>query len=428
MSKWFQLSIRDSRELRIGMATLVMIILGAVGTWLLSSSHAATASLSTEPENGAVNSGATIQTDSAASGGKAVAFASDPIQSTAMHTYFGSTHDHTGCCNNHGADNSTAQQTFATAKANGFDFMISTEHSGSTGPASVPMDPKVFYADVKKQAATYTDSTFVGLAGYEFSDNDGGPGIGKGHMTGVETDDFVSADGQNSNAQTFEDYLVAQHNAGRPAFGGFNHPDASGHPGSVPALLTPARRNVIVMTEIHNSYESGADQTHYQSMVVELDRGWRVAPTCGLDGHGLFRLQDKTEPGPCRVGVLAPSLTKANIIDAFMNRRIFSSRNLNLNIQYKVNGQWMGSIIGKPASLNFDINVTDPDTNKPNNAIKKIDIVTEGGAVVTSQTFSSYNVHWQLSLPANNKKYYFIRVYNGERTTFTAAAAPVWLE
>jgi hypothetical protein len=121
-------------------------------------------------------------------------------------------------------------------------------------------------------------------------------------------------------------------------------------------------------------------------------------------------------------------LTKANIIDGFMNRRIFSSRDLNLHIDYTVNGQEMGSIIGKPATLNFDINVSDPDAGNANDSIKKIEIITQGGATVTSQTFNSHTVRWQPSIPANGKKYYFIRVYNGERTTYTAAAASVWLE
>ena len=355
----------------------------------------------------------------------------DVVMPPPMNIYFGTTHMHTGCCNNHGEANmATAAQVFTAAKANPtrFDFMFLTEHSGSTGPASVPMDPATFYANTIRTAMSLTDSTFVGFVGFEYSDNDGGGGVGSGHMTAANTADFMTADGP-SNASTLEDYLVRQAAAGRPAYGGFNHPDATGHPGAAAALLTPARREVIVMNEVHNSYESGADATHFQSLIAALDHGWRVAPTCGLDGHGTFRAADtRPEPGPCRTGVLAPSLTRADLDAAFMARRFYSSRDINMRVSYTANGFWMGSQIGTPTTVAFDISVSDPDTGNAADKIKRIDILTDGGAMVSTRTFDAHSVTWRVSVPANNHHYFLLRIFNGERTTYTAATAPVWLE
>src|SRR5262245_27148781 len=76
-----------------------------------------------------------------------------------MQVYFGTTHFHTGAFNDHGEDNSTPQDIFETAKANNFDFLVLTEHSGPSGPT----DPVAYYADARAQAAAATqDDVFVG--------------------------------------------------------------------------------------------------------------------------------------------------------------------------------------------------------------------------------------------------------------------------
>jgi hypothetical protein len=169
------------------------------------------------------------------------------------------------------------------------------------------------------------------------------------------------------------------------------------------------------------------DLAHAQGMIVELDRSWRVAPTCGIDAHGIYSLVE-AEPGPCRTGILAPSLTKDDVLQAFQQRRIYSTRDLDLRLSYKANGLWMGSVIGEPDAVAFDIDVSDPDTANPADQIMKIDIVTEHGQVVASQTFGSHSVRWNPTLPAKGKKYFLVRVYNGERAEPTAYAAPVWRE
>lgn len=402
-----------------------IILFAGVGITILSLTKAATPTASLQPEDGSLNRSSLKVSDTAYSGGAAVKF-SPAQQNSTMNIFFGTTHMHTACCNNHGEapGTATAREIYDKAKNNGgYKFMVLTEHSGSSGPSSQGLDPAVFYEDVKKQAVAFTDSNFIGLAGSEYSDND----TDKGHMTAVNTDAFPNPDG-SANSATLMDYLVSQKNSGKPAYGGFNHPGAGGHPGSVVSRLTAARREVVVMSEVHNSTLSNNDLNHLAGLIVELDRGWRVAPTCGADGHGLWRPSTSWgEPGLCRTGMLATSLTRDNLNDAFMNRRIYSTRDRNMQIQYKANGQWMGSIIGKPTTVNFDIQISDPDTTNAADKITKVEIITEAGAIAATQTFDSHAISWKPSI-AGTKKYYFLKVYNGERTTYTAAAAPVWLE
>ncbi|EDK72332.1 hypothetical protein TM7_0543, partial [candidate division TM7 genomosp. GTL1] len=354
---------------------------------------------------------------------------SDQTPLDGMNTYFGTTHVHTGGFNDHGDDTSSPADIFSTAKATGYNFTVLTEHSGSTGPTDGP----AFYADAQAQAAAYSeDSKFIGLAGYEYSDNGGDGDTDNGHLTGWGTQEFLSASEPGNDFNAFYNTMLANKNVGRPVFGGFNHPEATGHPASAASFLTPERRDFMVMSETSNkvAYDSTLEAQYYQGFVAELDRGWRVAPTCGLDSHGLFGLQqvESATKKPCRTGVLATSLTKDSLLDAFMQRRMYSTRDMNLHLSYKVNDAWMGSKVGTPTNAAFNIAVSDPDTAAAEDNIKKIEIIGSGGAILASQTFDAHNVTWQPTIPVGANKYIFARVYNGERTEHTAVGAPVWFE
>jgi hypothetical protein len=345
-----------------------------------------------------------------------------------MNTYFGTTHTHTGADNDHGADSSTADDVFAIAKSAGFNFVILTEHSGPTGPADGP----AFYADAQARAAYHSDNTFIGLAGYEYSDNGGDGDSDSGHMTGWGTEEFVNATAPGMNFNAFYNLLIANQNVPRPVFAGFNHPIPIGHTASIPSLLTPERRELVVMSETSNkvAYNATEEAEYYNGFVAELDRGWRVAPTCGLDVHGLSGLLqvETTTKKPCRTGLLATSLSKETLVDAFKQRRIYSTRDTNMKLSYKVNGAWMGSKVGTPTEAVFNITVSDPDTTTPSDKIKKIEVIGNGGTVLASQAFDAHSVSWQPTVAVGSNGYMFIRVFNGERSAHTSVAAPVWFE
>lgn len=275
---------------------------------------------------------------------------------TPMNIYYGTTHMHTGAQNDHGGDSSNADDVFNAAKANGFDFLFLTEHSGPSGPYS----PTKYYTDAQKfaldaskegsstatgfngyRSAANVDGNFIGFAGYEYSENGGDGDSDSGHMTGYGTDAFISASQKGMKFSTFMD-AVSNQNQSRVAFAGFNHPPAAGHGGSVASNLTPARREVVAMSEAQRnvSYKTTDEVAYYKGTVAALDRGWRVAPTCGLDGHGLFAVKQKESSSkkPCRTGVLAPSLTRTDLLNAFQERRIYSSRDTNMRVKYSVNG------------------------------------------------------------------------------------------
>lgn len=346
----------------------------------------------------------------------------------AMNTYFGTTHSHTGLNNDHGADQSTAEDTFEAAKATNYQFLVLTEHSGPTGP----VDQAGYYADAQAQAAAFTeDGAFVGLAGYEYSENGGDGDSDSGHMTGFGTEDYVNATAPGMGFSMFLSILTDDA-ATRPVFAGFNHPKATGHGASATSLLTSERRQYVVMSETSNkvAYNATNEANFYRAFIVHLDRGWRVAPTCGIDTHGLrgLRQAETATKKPCRTGLLAPELTRTSVLDAIMERRMYSTRDTNLQVRYSVNDFWMGSLVGLPVTATFAITVADPDTGTANDRVKRLEVIGSGGVILASQTFDAHSVTWNPTLTVGTNKYMFVRVFTGERTAHTAVAAPVWFE
>ena len=140
------------------------------------------------------------------------------------------------------------------------------------------------------------------------------------------------------------------------------------------AYCDPQVTDIITLLEVINSN----NKIHYEAFVNALDKGWKVSPVCGNDNHGFWGITHHTS----RTFVLATARTKAAILDAMKHRRTYASLDGNLQCRYTVNGAIMGSTLDRPQVFKFDISISDPDTDKPEDKITKIDIVKDGGAVV----------------------------------------------
>ena len=91
----------------------------------------------------------------------------------------------------------------------------------------------------------------------------------------------------------------------------------------------------------------------------------------------------------------------------------------------------MGSTLDRPDVVQFDIEVTEPDTNEPKDKITRIDIVKDGGIV--AQTFNpepAFSIKWNPTIADPTNKYFFVRVWNagGSRAPTVKGGNPVaWL-
>ncbi|MEO6923853.1 MAG: hypothetical protein ABI142_08510 [Bryocella sp.] len=313
---------------------------------------------------------------------------------------------------------------FELAKQDGYDFYVSTDHSQEGlfwpwGPNN-----KAWKA-TKEQALAATDKNFVALAGFEYSENDG-PG-GTGHINVMNADSIIDALTPGVNLPVLYKWLEhAKANGSGPVVASFNHPSQKQYNDF--DYRDPQITNIITMLEVINSNV----HIHYEGFIEALDKGWKVSPISGLDNHGVSGIPKLKS----RTFVLATSKTKLAILDAMKNRRTYASLDDNIQCQYRVNGQIMGSTLLKPASYKFNIEISDPDTNNPSDKITKIDIVKDHGEVV--QTYvpdaPAYSVTWKPVVKDATAKYFFVRVWSAgggdspkpEPQKPMAWLAPVW--
>lgn len=387
----------------------------------------------------------------------------NPVQSQMKHSssgyniYSGSTHAHTIFTMSHGAhwdrkpgheryvylDSQNVNQSqntelksdwrkyqgppsehFAIAKANGYDFYITTDHSQEAGYH--PTSPiSAAWLTTKQQAVESTDSDFVALVGYEHSENNG-PG-GRGHINVINSSIYLNALEPGIDLPYLYNWLEAvKPNGEGPVVATFNHPGRNGYNGIDPnsSEVTEA----ISMLEVINSN----DNIYYEGFINALDKGWKVSPVCGNDNHNIEGIVDNTS----RTFVLAKEKTKTAILDAMKNRRTYASLEQNIEASYTVNGAIMGSILERPDQFEFDISISDPDTNKSVDKITKIDIVKDKGEVVETYTPSnpSHSVQWSPVIQDSESTYFFVRVWNSSGGDAAEAnpdkpvawLAPVW--
>jgi hypothetical protein len=312
---------------------------------------------------------------------------------------------------------------FELAKTAGFDFYTVSDHSQEAAFMPPKADNPAWLA-TKEAAAHATDSDFVALAGFEFSENDSPAGVG--HLNVINSEGILNALEPGNDLAHFYKWLEsAKANGEGPIVASFNHPDKDQY--NDWAYRDPEVTNIITMLEVINSN----NKIHYDAFITALDKGWKVAPVSGLDNHGLTGIT-KDES---RTFVLARSQSKAAILDAMKNRRTYAALDTNIQCRYTVNGAIMGSTLSRPDSLHFDILVSDPDTDNPNDKITKIDIVGNGGEVVQTYNPSpAYTVEWKPSIHDTSNAYFFVRVWNAgggdapgsDPTKPVAWLAPVW--
>jgi len=312
---------------------------------------------------------------------------------------------------------------YAKAKTNGYDFYVTSDHTQEAAFQPVcPTNPA--WVATKRQAAQATDHTFVALAGFEHSENNGPGGIG--HLNVINSSEYLNALAPGISLPYLYKWLkVIKPNGTGPVVASFNHPEIDQFGNW--AHRDPEVNDIITMLEVINSNT----EIHYEGFLRALAKGWKVSPVCGNDNHGLMAITYYKS----RTFVLATSKTKVAILDAMKNRRTYASLDGNIQCRYTVNGAIMGSTLKRPDVFKFNILITDPDTAKTRDMITKIDIVKDNGAVALEYyPKPSHSVAWTPTIHDTTGRFFFLRVWNagggdaagGDPKKPVAWLAPVW--
>ena len=160
-------------------------------------------------------------------------------------------------------------------------------------------------------------------------------------------------------------------------------------------------------------------------------RSWRY-PVCAGIGFAWVRAPEGSDDTHSPnwgnagkwTGIVAPGLSRRNVLQALKNRRCYATLDRNCLLQYTLNGAPMGTILEKPVNeVDINVTVTDPDAG---DIIAKIDLVQDG-TVVRSVEPNQPACWWQVSFtPPSGKHYLYVKVIQADGNRLWSA--PVWVE
>lgn len=312
-----------------------------------------------------------------------------------LFAYRGEVHSHTGDSDGVG----TPADAYTYARDVGHaDYFAVTDHSHyiSEGTATA--------AKLRETADRFDDpGKFAALFGYEMTWN---MMCGYwGHMNVIG-----SGDVENRIYTTTLPALYDKLEKDPDAVAMFNHPGYPWGDFDEYAYRTDAADEKVCLTEIR-------DASYDREYAMGLAAGWHATPVSNEDNHSATWTTARQAIG----FVLAPALTRDNIMDAFRARRTYTASEPTLKIKYRVNGKWLGSKLNNPEKLDFDISISTEDAR----GIGKIEIVAEDNIVVAARNAGALKqFDWKLTL-APDFDYYYLRITAQGQYSVTA---PVWVE
>jgi hypothetical protein len=168
--------------------------------------------------------------------------------------------------------------------------------------------------------------------------------------------------------------------------------------------------------------------TLYESKFLKaLALGYHVGPTIDHDNH--YATFGRTNPS--RTVVLSTSLNRDSIMAAFKASRFYASDDWNAQVNFTINGHFMGNHFNTTNNSNIAVSITDPDAPaNPNDNINKIEIyygVAGSGinaTLLTSNTGSTTLNYSHTSL-TNINYYYFAKITQVDGDIIWTS--PIWV-
>lgn len=352
--------------------------------------------------------------------------------------YFGQLHSHTQYSDGAGSLESALAYIKALPDSANVDFVAFTDHSnyfdksGAANPEGALYDMTKAteysqetwkaYKDAVAAFNTENAGSMVAIAGFEMTWS-GGPG----HINTFNTPGIVSRNNTTLNNKTKDAglqayYKLLSQTEGVDSISQFNHPGTTfgnfidfGYWDAV----VDTRMYMVEVGNGEGQIGAGGYYPSYEQYIMALDKGWHVAPTNNQDNHkGRWG-----NANDARDVILTDDFSESGIYAALRARRMYATEDKNLELDYTVNGNMMGSIIDVPEKLNFEISFNDPDRT---DSIAKVELVVNSGKVAYTWDSAADLTKGSVSVElAPEYTYYFVRVTEGDGDL--AVTAPVWV-
>ena len=352
--------------------------------------------------------------------------------------YFGQLHSHTQYSDGAGSLESALAYIKALPDSANVDFVAFTDHSnyfdksGAANPEGALYDMTKATESSQQTWKSYKDAvaafnaenagSMVAIAGFEMTWS-GGPG----HINTFNTPGIVSRNNTTLNSKTKDAglqayYKLLSQTEGVDSISQFNHPGTTfgnfidfGYWDAV----VDTRMYMVEVGNGEGQIGAGGYYPSYEQYIMALDKGWHVAPTNNQDNHkGKWG-----NANDARDVILTDDFSESGIYEALRARRMYATEDKNLDLDYTVNGNMMGSIIDVPEKLNFEISFNDPDRT---DSIAKVELVVNSGKVAYTWDSAADLAKGSVSVElAPEYTYYFVRVTEGDGDL--AVTAPVWV-
>ena len=353
--------------------------------------------------------------------------------------YFGQLHSHTQYSDGAGSLESALAYVKALPDNANVDFVAFTDHSNYFDSKNNPnveaalydtslvkdSDPSHSWATYKNTVAAFNAANAgkkVAIAGFEMTWS-GGPG----HINTFNTPGIVSRNNTTLNNKTKDAglqayYKLLSQTEGANSISQFNHPGTTfgnfidfGYWDAV----VDTRMYMVEVGNGEGQIGAGGYYPSYEQYIMALDKGWHVAPTNNQDNHkGRWG-----NANDARDVILTDDFSESGIYAALRARRMYATEDKNLELDYTVNGNMMGSIIDVPEKLNFEISFNDPDRT---DSIAKVELVVNSGKVAYTWNSAAELANGSVSVELDPEyTYYFVRVTEGDGDL--AVTAPVWV-
>ena len=353
-----------------------------------------------------------------------------PVETLAP--YFGQLHSHTNLSDGAG----TVTDAFSHASTvSDLDFLAVTDHSNSfEGASGLPAAGTAHIDDAKGNtkwtqgktaAANITTGSFLGLYGFEMTWSGGLAAGASGHINTFNTPGFENRNAvpyNSSNKQkALTDYYDVLYEKAPDSLSMFNHPGVTFGDFYNFGFYTPERDTIMKLIEVGNgegAIRSSGYFPSYEYYTKALDKGWHIAPANNQDNHkGKWG-----DANTARTVALMGSLSENNLYDAIRNNRVYATEDKTLVIDYTLNGNIMGSVIGKPVDGKANIHVEASTTD--NTQVGKVEVIVNGGLVAATKNIDAKSGSVDFTLDAKYS-YYYIRTTAPSKDL--AVTAPVWI-
>jgi hypothetical protein len=308
--------------------------------------------------------------------------------------YYGIPHSHTSYSDGTG----TPAEAYESARAEGLNFLIITDHQGKLVTGSLNYDrsikiwggasPKWSMLKLEASAINKKHKDFIALHGFELSTKFWG------HINIINSRNIIKTK-PTSLDELFE-WLCSEDNI----LLSVNHPHRS--PKTRP--FTNNLDNFVNLYEVGNGSTTRVYTRTEENYYKALDEGWHIAAINGQDNHS-----NDWGKSPNVTAVIAKELSADSLIQSIKLRRVYSTESRSLKLTVKGNSKWMGSILNLRKDDTLEISIHAEDNINP---IEKLQIISTGGKIIEEKTFnSSSDCKWKYTLTvSDNSAWYVVKV------------------